>query len=278
MNNGSHQKNNVSEFIGNIHTKIFEIILISAFIICLILLIIHLVLTVWFFIGSDAFLAIEIIILLLNFLSLIISIILRYFRSNDSVLKNNYSISYYISIICSIFVIINFLFSFIMLILFSLLPNFTRNDENSVEKYKFMLKIMNKQDKMYKGLDENTDIIKMYKILRSMTFTTFIINLIIYLISFILVFLVIKRIKNKSHYGLNSSKKDKENKKKSESSNRKKKISLKLTNNNNKHKKDIKNKKRKSKEFKEQPSELKELKLNNLNKKNNKRKSKTLKA
>lgn len=278
MNNGSHQKNNVSEFIGNIHTKIFEIILISAFIICLILLIIHLVLTVWFFIGSDAFLAIEIIILLLNFLSLIISIILRYFRSNDSVLKNNYSISYYISIICSIFVIINFLFSFIMLILFSLLPNFTRNDENSVEKYKFMLKIMNKQDKMYKGLDENTDIIKMYKILRSMTFTTFIINLIIYLISFILVFLIKNRIFNKSHYGLNSSKKDKENKKKSESSNRKKKISLKLTNNNNKHKKDIKNKKRKSKEFKEQPSELKELKLNNLNKKNNKRKSKTLKA
>ena len=59
---------------GNIHAKIFEIILIVAFIISIILLIINFAVTLWVFKLSYALLLIEIGLLILNAISLIFSI------------------------------------------------------------------------------------------------------------------------------------------------------------------------------------------------------------
>ena len=60
----------------NANAKNFEIILIVGFLLTLILLIINLALTAWFFKFSNSLLIIEIVLLALNVLSIILTIII----------------------------------------------------------------------------------------------------------------------------------------------------------------------------------------------------------
>ena len=101
------------------NAKIFEIILIIGFLLTIILLIINLALTIWFFKNSHSLFIIEIGLLGLNALSFILSIILRIWRSDGSVLNSNLSSSNTVAVINLIFVIINFLLSIAEEILFS---------------------------------------------------------------------------------------------------------------------------------------------------------------
>ena len=101
------------------NAKIFEIILIIGFLLTIILLIINLALTIWFFKNSHSLFIIEIGLLGLNALSFILSIILRIWRSDGSVLKSNLSSSNTVAVINLIFVIINLLLSIAEEVLFS---------------------------------------------------------------------------------------------------------------------------------------------------------------
>ena len=93
-------------FCVNMHAKIFEIILIIAFLISIILLIINFAITFWFFKFSYALLLIEIGLLIFNAISLIFSIILRIWRSDNSVIDKNLSSSLCISYLNIVLIII----------------------------------------------------------------------------------------------------------------------------------------------------------------------------
>ena len=129
------------ECFGGVHGKVFEVILILCFISSLILLTVNFVLTMWFFKYSTSIFVIEIVLLAFNFIASILAIILRAWRSNGSVIKDNSS-SYYISIILLLIIIISILGSIATDVLVSYiinfkfiywayLPNFRRLEENS---------------------------------------------------------------------------------------------------------------------------------------------------
>ena len=129
------------ECFGGVHGKVFEVILILCFISSLILLTVNFVLTMWFFKYSTSIFAIEIVLLAFNFIASILAIILRAWRSNGSVIKDNSS-SYCISIILLLIIIISILGSIAIDVLVSYiinfkfiywayLPNFRRLEENS---------------------------------------------------------------------------------------------------------------------------------------------------
>ena len=103
----------------SVHAKIFEIILIIGFILPIILLIVNLVITLWCFKCSYSLFIIEIGLLVLNFICFIISIILRCWRSDGSVLKENFSSSNSAAIFNIVLVIINILASITEDVLFS---------------------------------------------------------------------------------------------------------------------------------------------------------------
>ena len=137
------RKNSIpnQECCGGVHGKVFEVILILCFISSLILLTVNFVLTMWFFKYSTSIFAIEIVLLAFNFIASILAIILRAWRSNGSVIKDNSS-SYYISIILLLIIIISILGSITTDVLVSYiinfkfiywayLPNFRRLEENS---------------------------------------------------------------------------------------------------------------------------------------------------
>ena len=112
--------NNSPGCFPNTNAKIFEIILIVGFFLTLILLIINLALTVWFFKLSNSLLIIEIVLLVLNFLSIILSIILRIWRSDHSILDKNFFSSIVVAIFNLVIVIINLLLSIVEEVLYSL--------------------------------------------------------------------------------------------------------------------------------------------------------------
>lgn len=129
------------ECCGGVHGKVFEVILILCFISSLILLTVNFVLTMWFFKYSTSIFAIEIVLLAFNFIASILAIILRAWRSNGSVIKDNSS-SYCISIILLLIIIISILGSIATDVLVSYiinfkfmiwayLPNFRNLEENS---------------------------------------------------------------------------------------------------------------------------------------------------
>ena len=112
------------------------------FISSLILLTVNFVLTMWFFKYSTSIFAIEIVLLAFNFIASILAIILRAWRSNGSVIKDNSS-SYCISIILLLIIIISILGSITTDVLVSYiinfkfmiwayLPNFRNLEENSI--------------------------------------------------------------------------------------------------------------------------------------------------
>ena len=112
-------ENNNQGCCPSVHAKIFEIILIIGFILPIILLIVNLVITLWCFKCSYSLFIIEIGLLVLNFICFIISIILRCWRSDGSVLKENFSSSNSAAIFNIVLVIINILASITEDVLFS---------------------------------------------------------------------------------------------------------------------------------------------------------------
>jgi len=117
-------ENNNQGCCPSVHAKIFEIILIIGFILPIILLIINLVITLWCFKCSYSLFIIEIGLLVLNFICFIISIILRCWRSDGSVLKENFSSSNSAVIFNIVLVIINILASITEDVLFSFVISF----------------------------------------------------------------------------------------------------------------------------------------------------------
>jgi len=103
----------------SIHSKIFEIILIIGFTLSLILLIVKLIILVWCIKYSNSLLIIGIILMALSTISLVLSIILRVWRSNGSVFNTKFLSSFCIASINFVLVIINILSSIYEEILFS---------------------------------------------------------------------------------------------------------------------------------------------------------------
>ena len=204
---------------GNMHAKIFEIILIVAFIISIILLIINFAITFWVFKLCYALLLIEIGLLISNALSLIFSIILRIWRSNKSVIDKNLSSSLCIANFSIFLVIINILLSIAVDILFYFIYSYfgfclkilesEDPDDELYEKFEENLEIMKKimvndfNDKLFDEDEEDVnENINKIKTLRIVAWIPLNINIIIQAISLLFIFILIRRIRSKSDYGL----------------------------------------------------------------------------
>ena len=240
--------NNSPGCFPNTNAKIFEIILIVGFFLTLILLIINLALTAWFFKLSNSLLIIEIVLLVLNFLSIILSIILRIWRSDHSILDKNFFSSIVVAIFNLVIVIINLLLSIVEEVLYSLVFEyityrfFTNNNFNFVfdlddpdpddwepggEYYGSLrnLKTLSPEDieKMVKnyyrimdklqdydnvddfGFNENVsykDQLKKLGVVRIIPWIALNFNILVQFIMFILIIILIGRIRRQSDFGL----------------------------------------------------------------------------
>ena len=212
-------------FLKKVHAKIFEIVLIVGFVICEIFLIVNLAVNNWFLKYSSSILAFEVLLVLFTFFCLIISIILRIFRSNGTVFNSTYNFSYYISIAILILVIINILFSVVEDALFYYVYAYMTFSENNEEDYESRLKlmkafqkIMNKyniegralsnddedyyDDEEYHDDEGENDFEKKIKRLKALPWVSFNLNAFVQILAIFIILLLIKRIKDKSDYGI----------------------------------------------------------------------------
>ncbi len=109
---------------SNTHAKNFEIILIVGFFFAISILIINFIFTLWWFKLSYPLFIIEIGMLALNAISFFLSIILRIWRNNGSVLNANFSSSISVSYFLLVLVIINILSSIAEEVLFSFVSSY----------------------------------------------------------------------------------------------------------------------------------------------------------
>jgi len=103
----------------SLHAKIIEIILIIGFTLSLVSLTVNLIILLWCIKRSYPLLIIGIRLIALNTISLVLSIILRAWRSNGSVFNTKFLSSYCLAIINFVLVIINLLSSITEEVLFS---------------------------------------------------------------------------------------------------------------------------------------------------------------
>ena len=197
----------------SVHAKNFEIILIIGFILSIILLIVNLVFSLWCFKYSYALFIIEIGLIALNFISIILSIILRCWRSDGSVHNQNLSSSSNAAIFNIVLVIINLLASIAEEVLFSfvisyLILSLDNNDsENSEKKEKIFMKIMNKNLEKMGVFDENNPdnnlriLTKKMKMLKILPWIAINFNIFIQFLMIIFIIIIIGRINLKSDFG-----------------------------------------------------------------------------
>jgi len=204
----------------NSHAKCFEIILIIGFILSLAILIVNLILNIWYFKASDIILAFNIIPIGLNGISAILSIILRLWRSDDSVFKNNFSSSSSVAYLLLVVVIINLLSSITEEVLYSFIYNdiyygkkmveLAENDdldESKIEKlgkkiednYKILEKLVTKDIDV--GTEDPDKIENKYNILEILPWIALNFNNLIQFIMIIFIIILIGRIKLKNHFG-----------------------------------------------------------------------------
>ena len=204
----------------NSHAKCFEIILIIGFILSLVILIVNLILNIWYFKAFDAILAFNIIPIGLNGISAILSIILRLWRSDDSVFKNNFSSSSSVAYLLLVVVIINLLSSITEEVLYSFIYNdiyygkkmveLAENDdldESKIEKlgkkiednYKILEKLVTKDIDV--GTEDPDKIENKYNILEILPWIALNFNNLIQFIMIIFIIILIGRIKLKNHFG-----------------------------------------------------------------------------
>ena len=139
-------------------------------------------------------LILEIILIALNFISTILSIILRLWRSDESVFKKNFSSSSCISCLLLVIIIINLLLSIIeeiLYIFFYMLSNPTENTPEII--IKILDKIINNDVE-----EPNENKFKIFKILPWIAFNF---NIFIQILLLILIIILKGRIKLKSHFG-----------------------------------------------------------------------------
>ena len=103
----------------SLHAKILEIILIIGFTLAFVSLTVNLIILLWCIKRSYPLLIIGIRLIALNAISLVLSIILRAWRSNGSVFNTKFLSSYCLAIINFVLVIINLLSSITEEVLFS---------------------------------------------------------------------------------------------------------------------------------------------------------------
>ena len=180
----------------------------------------------WYLKYSSSILALEVLLVLFTFFCLIISIILRIFRSNGTVFNSTYNFSYYISIAILILVIINILFSVVEDALFYYVYAYMTFSENNEEDYESRLKIMKAFQKImnkyngegralsnddegyyddedyYDGDEEENDFKKKIKRLKALPWVSFNLNAFVQILAIFIILLLIKRIKDKSDYGI----------------------------------------------------------------------------
>ena len=145
------------------HAKYFEIILIIGFLLSIILLIINMILNLWYFKGSTFLLIFEIVPIALNAISIILSIILRMWRSDDSVLKKNFSSSSNVSCFLLVLIIINLLSTITEVVLYSFVYNQYHLADEMKNYFKVCAKKNNCSLNEYKKLEEKSE--KLGKIL-----------------------------------------------------------------------------------------------------------------
>ena len=202
----------------NSHAKCFEIILIIGFILSLVILIVNLILNMWCFKASDIILAFNIIPIGLNGISAILSIILRMWRSDDSVFKNNFSSSSSVAYLLLVVVIINLLSSITEEVLYSFIYNsfyYAKKMEELEENDNW-----DQIDKLYKKAEDNGKILEKLvtkeidfgtedpdkienkqKILELLPWIALNFNNLIQFIMIIFIIILIGRIKLKNHFG-----------------------------------------------------------------------------
>ena len=202
----------------NSHAKCFEIILIIGFILSLVILIVNLILNMWCFKASDIILAFNIIPIGLNGISAILSIILRMWRSDDSVFKNNFSSSSSVAYLLLVVVIINLLSSITEEVLYSFIYNsfyyakkmeeLEENDNwDQIEKLykkaedngKILEKLVTKEIDF--GTEDPDKIENKQKILELLPWIALNFNNLIQFIMIIFIIILIGRIKLKNHFG-----------------------------------------------------------------------------
>ena len=204
----------------NSHAKCFEIILIIGFILSLAILIVNLILNLWCFKASDIILAFNIIPIGLNGISAILSIILRLWRSDDSVFKNNFSSSSSVAYLLLVVVIINLLSSITEEVLYSFIYNdiyYAKKMEELDENGNLDQSIF---EKLYKKAVDNSKIVEKLvtkdidvgtedpdkfenkqKILEILPWIALNFNNLIQFIMIIFIIILIGRIKLKNHFG-----------------------------------------------------------------------------
>lgn len=207
----------------NSHAKCFEIILIIGFILSLAILIVNLILNIWYFKASDIILAFNIIPIGLNGISAILSIILRLWRSDDSVFKNNFSSSSSVAYLLLVVVIINLLSSITEEVLYSFIYNSIYYEKKIVELFEiddWDQSILDKKNKLEKKAEDNSKILEKLvtkdydvgtedpdkienkqKILEILPWIALNFNNLIQFIMIIFIIILIGRIKLKNHFG-----------------------------------------------------------------------------
>ena len=219
---------------SNTHAKNFEIILIVGFFFAISILIINFIFTLWWFKLSYPLFIIEIGMLAFNALGFILSIILRIWRNNGSVINANFSSSISVSFFLLVLVIINLLSSIAEEVLFSFASSYLSvfykildilmgdSDENEGEledlanefekKEKILKKIMKKNfdEKLFSFLDEDEDnnfedrvdkVKNKITILNIVSWISINFNIFIQFLFLIFIPILISRIKLRSDYG-----------------------------------------------------------------------------
>ena len=153
------------------------------------------ILTLWCFKASYCLLSLEIVIIALNAINIILSIILRCWRSNGSVFKNNFSVSICVLYFILVLIIINLLSSLVEEFFYFLIYAVYEKKINNSE---FIIDILNKivnANKLGKQKDSKLTILKI------LPWIAFNFNICIQIIMLIFILIIRGRINLNSDYG-----------------------------------------------------------------------------
>ena len=204
------------------HAKCFEIILIIGFALSIIVLTVNFILNLWCFKLSIYLFILIIASIALSAISIILSIILRVWRSDDSVLRINYSSSNTTSCFLLVLVIINILSSvseetlyyfiydyFIIEDKFfecindinNVCPEITDLSKKSEKASETLKKILNKVEKKGFGFKDDKDEENKKKLIKLVPWIAFNFNILILILMIVFVIILKGRIKLKNHFG-----------------------------------------------------------------------------
>ena len=204
------------------HAKCFEIILIIGFALSIIVLTVNFILNLWCFKLSIYLFILIIASIALSAISFILSIILRVWRSDDSVLRINYSSSNTTSCFLLVLVIINILSSISEETLYyfiydyfiiedkffecindinNICPEITDLSKKSEKASETLKKILNKVEKKGFGFKDDKDEENKKKLIKLVPWIAFNFNILILILMIVFIIILKGRIKLKNHFG-----------------------------------------------------------------------------